>query len=97
MGEYVLENTERIAEPHDRKITFDVQKIVYNRANSTCQMCNWNRKKWKKSDPRILELHHIKEHAKGGHNSPENLLVLCSKCHDDVHSGRRNLPAKLMD
>ena len=31
MGEYILESTERVSEPHDRKIPFDIQKAVYER------------------------------------------------------------------
>ncbi|MBP7053743.1 MAG: HNH endonuclease [Phycisphaerae bacterium] len=92
MGEYVLESTERRAPPHDRKIPLDVQKEVYARDNNTCQMDGWTRDKWSKEDPRILELHHIQEHAKKGPNITKNLVVLCSKCHDDVHAGRKRLP-----
>ncbi len=92
MGEYVLESSERIAEPHDRKISFEIQKAVYERAENKCENCGWDHKRWKKNDPRILEIHHIKEHAKGGKNTLENLIVLCSKCHDEIHSGKRNLP-----
>ena len=38
--------------------------------------------------PRVLELHHLEHHARGGANSEDNLIVLCSKCHDEVHAGR---------
>lgn len=96
MGEYVLENAERIAEPHDRKVPFDVQKEVYERAKNTCQLCGWNREKWTRDDPRILELHHIEEHVEGGPNIPENLVVLCSRCHDEIHAGRIELPPNII-
>lgn len=96
MGEYVLESSNRKAEPHDRKIAFEVQKAVYERDNSTCRLCGWNRARWSKRDPRILELHHLSEHAAGGNNIAQNLAVLCSRCHDDVHAGRRRLPADLI-
>jgi hypothetical protein len=97
MGEYILEDLERIAEPHDRKIPFDIQRIVYERAKNTCQLCSWNRKKWKRDDPRILELHHVEEHAEGGLNIPDNLILLCSRCHDEVHAGRRKLPPNIIE
>lgn len=96
MGEFVLENAERIAEPHDRKIPFDIQRVVYERANNTCQLCGWNREKWTRDDPRILELHHVEEHVEGGPNIPENLVVLCGRCHDEVHAGRRELPPNII-
>ena len=90
-GEYVLLDSERIAEPHDRKITVEVQQEVYQRDKNTCRKCQWKPENWISSDPRILELHHFVEHAKGGKNISDNLLVLCSRCHDDVHAGRIDL------
>jgi 5-methylcytosine-specific restriction endonuclease McrA len=92
MGEYILESDERIAEPHDRNISTETEKFVYERANNTCQLCSWNRDKWTKSDPRILEVHHIEAHVAGGRNSADNLALLCSRCHDDVHANRKKLP-----
>ena len=41
-GEYVLLDSERIAEPHDRKITVEVQQVVYQRDENTCRKCMWN-------------------------------------------------------
>jgi hypothetical protein len=37
-----------------------------------------------------LELHHIDHVSKGGPNTVDNLIVLCSNCHKRYHSG--NLP-----
>ena len=96
MGEYILESAERRSQPHDRNIPFEVQKQVYERAKNACELCGWNHHKWAKDDPRILELHHITEHAVGGPNIPRNLAVLCSRCHDDIHAGRRELPPNFM-
>jgi len=96
MGEYVLESTERVAEPHDRRVPFETQKAVYERDNSTCQSCGWNREHWTKQDPRILEVHHIENHVDGGPNILGNLVVLCSRCHDDVHAGRKELPPNII-
>jgi len=92
MGEYVLESTKRVSEPHDRKIPFEIQKAVYERDNNTCQCCGWIHDNWTKSDPRILELHHLIEHVKGGKNTMNNLVVLCSKCHDKLHAKKIQLP-----
>ena len=39
MGEYVLESSDRIAEPHDRQIPVEVQKQVYERDDNTCRVC----------------------------------------------------------
>ncbi|MBN1391271.1 MAG: HNH endonuclease [Sedimentisphaerales bacterium] len=97
MGEYILENKDRIAEPHDRHIPFKVQKEVYKRDSNRCRLCKWHREEWTRRDPRILELHHIQEHAKGGANIARNLIVLCSKCHDKVHSGKLKLLENILD
>lgn len=88
IGQYVLESLDRIIQPHDRSIPDAIQKLVYERDSNLCRSCGWSRDRWTRSDPRILELHHIQEHAAGGANTQENLVVLCSKCHDDVHAGR---------
>jgi len=88
VGEYVLESLQRVAEPHDRHIPMDVQRIVFERDANTCRICGWDMSQWSKSDPRILELHHLKPHVERGENVQKNLIVICSKCHDDVHAGR---------
>ena len=90
-GEYVLLDEARVAEPHDRHIPMDVQRAVYRRDDNTCCLCDWTPSQWSPNDPRILELHHLKHHADGGANTEDNLKVLCSRCHDDVHAGRRSI------
>lgn len=89
---YVLLSKDRVAEPHDRHIPNEVQKLVYSRDENRCRLCGWSMEKWSKKDPRILELHHLRRHAEGGHNEPENLIVICSRCHDEVHAGRLSIP-----
>jgi len=88
MGQYVLESLDRVAAPHDRQVPEPIQRAVYARDDNTCVCCGWTRDTWTRSDPRILELHHIDEHAGGGPNTEANLVVLCSRCHDDVHAAR---------
>lgn len=92
VGQYILESLDRVAEPHDRRIPEKIQKEVYQRDNHTCRICHWDRVLWTKEQPRILELHHLKHHAHGGLNTAENLIVICSRCHDEVHAGRLQLP-----
>ncbi len=87
-GEYVLETTERVAEPHDRHIPNEVQREVYERDDNACRICGWNRAMWTREDPRFLELHHVEHHAQRGPNTRENLIVACNRCHDDIHAGR---------
>lgn len=87
-GEYVLESLDRIAPEHDRNIPIEVQRKVYARDENTCRVCRWSRELWTRADPRILELHHLKPHAERGENTLDNLIVVCSRCHDDIHAGR---------
>jgi hypothetical protein len=87
-GEYVLQNLDRFADEHDRHISETDQRAVYERDRNRCRNCGWGQDMWTRQNPRYLELHHMTEHRKGGSNTQDNLVVLCSKCHDEVHAGR---------
>ena len=52
---------------------------------TSARQCGWSHDEWNPSDPRHLELHHIKHHVKGGENVEGNLKTLCTVCHDKVH------------
>lgn len=90
-GEYVLLDSERVSEPHDRKIPVEIQREVYDRDENRCQICSWTGTDWTREDPRLLELHHKLKHEFGGENTTENLLLLCNRCHDEVHAGRKSV------
>lgn len=87
-GEYVLESAERVVEPHDRHIPREVEEVVYERDRNTCVNCGWDRSKWRREDPRFLQIHHVIQHADRGPNTADNLVVLCNRCHVDAHAGR---------
>lgn len=84
VGVYVLQS-DRQSPEHDRSIPDDVRRSVLRRDKYRCQKCGWTHDEWNPSDPRHLELHHEKPHAKGGKNLPQNLITLCVVCHDRVH------------
>ena len=84
VGVYVLQ-ADRQTPQQDRHIPDDVRREVMRRDGYKCQECNWSHDEWNPSDPRHLELHHIKYHVKGGANRRENLKTLCTVCHDRVH------------
>jgi hypothetical protein len=84
VGTYVLESL-RQSPIHDRQIPDPVRGAVLRRDNYKCVECDWSHDDWNPSDPRHLELHHKKEHAKGGENTEENLITVCTICHDDIH------------
>lgn len=84
VGVYVLQ-ADRQSPEHDRNIADDIRREVLRRDGYKCQDCNWSHEEWNPSDPRHLEIHHIKHHAKGGANVKENLKTLCTVCHDKIH------------
>lgn len=84
VGTYLLESLRQSPE-HDRKISDYVRGRVLRRDSYKCVQCAWDKTLWNKSDPRHLELHHVKEHVRGGENIEDNLITLCTVCHDEVH------------
>jgi len=84
VGVYLLE-ADRQSPEHDRHIPDAVKRKVLRRDNYKCTICNWSHQEWNRSDPRHLELHHEKPHVKGGENTENNLVTLCTVCHDEIH------------
>jgi len=84
IGIYVLE-ADRQSPEHDRHIPDAVKRGVLRRDSYKCQSCGWTHGAWNRSDPRHLELHHVKPHVEGGENTEENLITLCTVCHDHIH------------
>jgi len=84
IGAYFLAST-RQAPEHDRVIPDQMRRQILQRDEYKCRNCGWNHEKWNPSDPRHLEAHHLDPHAKGGENTPENLITFCNICHDEVH------------
>ena len=91
-GEYVLADAERVAEPHDRMIPYEVQERVYDRDGSACRCCGGKPGAWLRPGAYVLQLHHVLHHRTGGPNNLENLVTVCNVCHVDVHAGRIVLP-----
>ncbi len=85
VGAYVLE-MDRQSPLADRRIPDPIRRQVLMRDKYTCQKCGWNHDLWNPSDPRFLEIHHIKPHAEGGDSSIDNLEACCNVCHDQIHS-----------
>jgi len=95
VGYYVLEKDRQLP-VHDRKIDDIMRREVMNRDRYSCRGCGWNKETAHPEDTRIMELHHIKQHSKGGKSVERNLVTLCNLCHDDVHRGNVELiPEKL--
>lgn len=88
VGVYVLQ-ADRQSPAHDRKIPDALRRQVLRRDEYTCRECGWSHDEWNPSDPRHLELHHVRHLARGGGNTEENLKTLCTVCHDGVHREER--------
>jgi len=88
VGEYILE-ADRQTPKHDRRVPDHVRREVLNRDMFRCSECAWHQSKWRKEDPRHLEVHHVRPHAQGGKSEVENLTTLCVVCHDLIHARGR--------
>lgn len=84
VGVYLLE-AERRSPEHDRLIPDPVKRNVLRRDSYKCKECGWSHEEWNRSDPRHLEIHHEKPHVEGGENTEENLITVCTVCHDEIH------------
>ena len=67
------------------KRSAEVIRITKARAKGVCQLCgNIAPFKDKKGDP-YLEVHHVKWLSRGGKDSTDNTVALCSNCHARMH------------
>lgn len=63
-----------------RTITAAVKREVRKRYGNKCAKCGATKN---------LHFHHIERFADGGQNSPENLTLLCAKCHAEEHKDEK--------
>lgn len=84
VGVYLLQ-ADRQSPEHDRTIPDDLRREVLRRDGYRCTECGWSHEIWNPSDPRHLEIHHVRHHADKGGNVRENLATLCQVCHDKKH------------
>jgi len=88
IGVYLLE-ADRQSPEHDRSIPDPIKRKILRRDNYQCAICNWSHKEWNRSDPRHLEPHHKQAHMQGGANTEDNIITVCTICHDEIH--RKNI------
>jgi len=70
-----------------QKNFWNVREYVIHRDNHKCQHCKG------KSKDKVLQVHHIKS-RKTGADRPDNLITLCSKCHNAHHQNKIQLKVK---
>lgn len=62
------------------KISPEVRQLVRERDGFKCCICGQPERKGFR-----LQLHHIKYRCHGGTNHPDNLMLVCPKCHRTIH------------
>jgi 5-methylcytosine-specific restriction endonuclease McrA len=60
----------------------ELKMKILERDGWKCQLCG-------RRDQ--LQIHHLIQRSQSGPDCDENLIVLCSRCHDWLHSGRIEL------
>lgn len=61
----------------------DVYEYVGNQQNGKCIYCG----------KPIEHYHHIVPRHSGGSNRPENIIGVCKTCHEEIHTGQRDITA----
>lgn len=84
MKEYMIEELKLTPLDINRQITDEEKITAYAKANNCCEKCGKRFKDYKEA-----EYHHIELYSNGGKTEIDNIMVLCTKCHDDIH---RNKP-----
>lgn len=80
MKEYLIDSLKLKPLDDNRQITEEEKITAYSKANQVCEKCGKEFKDFKEA-----EYHHIELYSNGGNSSIENIMVLCKKCHDDIH------------
>lgn len=81
-----------LSELDDRRQINDEEKITaFGKANGKCEYpnCEIEFKDYKEA-----EYHHKEMYAKGGKSELENIMVLCTNCHDKIH-GKEHVEMEL--
>ena len=58
---------------------FKRKRLLKERGHK-CEVCDY---------PYCLYIHHIIPHTRGGSHEPDNLIILCEKCHADAHGFKK--------
>jgi hypothetical protein len=78
-------NKYKVLELDDNRQISDEDKIAIFSNISNCEMCHREFKNFREP-----EYHHKELYSQGGKTNKDNIMVLCSDCHDLIH-GRRKI------
>lgn len=73
-------NKYKIVELDEKRQISDEEKIEAFEKSPRCELCGCSFKDYKEA-----EYHHKIRHVEGGKSVLENIMVLCTKCHDRIH------------
>lgn len=80
----------KIEEKDEKRQITEEKKISCFAKHPNCEMCGISFKDYKEP-----EYHHKTLHVQGGKSEIENIMVLCSKCHDKIHGSEKiELPSE---
>ncbi|MGE0491358.1 MAG: HNH endonuclease [Vulcanimicrobiota bacterium] len=66
--------------PSTRQATPAQRRAVLRRDGYRCSCPGCPNRLW-------LDVHHVVFYCRGGPTVPENLIVVCSRCHKNIHNG----------
>ncbi|MCA9796959.1 MAG: HNH endonuclease, partial [Candidatus Eremiobacteraeota bacterium] len=66
--------------PSTRQATPAQRRAVLRRDGYRCSCPGCPNRLW-------LDVHHVVFYCRGGPTVPENLIVVCSRCHKNIHKG----------
>ncbi len=81
MKEYMINELKLKPLDENRQISDEDKISAYSNANNCCEKCGKRFKDYKEP-----EYHHIELFSEGGKTSLDNIMVLCTKCHDEIHN-----------
>lgn len=76
--EFLTKN--HLPELDDKRQISDEEKIAIFAKKRKCELCETLFK-----DHKAAEYHHKERYADGGKSGPDNIMILCSSCHDRIH------------
>lgn len=83
MKQYMINELKLKPLDENRQITEEEKIRAYSKANRKCEMCGKEFKDYKEA-----EYHHIQMYCLGGQSETDNIKVLCSICHDEIHKSK---------
>ena len=83
MKEYMISELQLKKLDENRQITDEEKIAAYTSAKYCCEKCGKRFKDYKEA-----EYHNIELYSNCGISSLENIMVLCTKCHDEIHCNK---------